>query len=253
MAVDDALLEACASGEAGFPCLRFYQWDPPCLSLGVHQDPARAVDEEALREMGIDLVRRPTGGRAVLHDVELTYAVVGPCRSGDLAGPVMTSYRRISEALVRGLTALGLEADLSAGDPPAGRASVEPCFARRSRCEIESRGEKLVGSVQLQRRGCLLQHGSIPLRLIPERLARATGGVAPVRAAGLEELLGRRVSPGELTGALADGFRDRFEAELTPGELSHGEECRVLDLEERRYRTAGWTRYPPRRRPSARE
>ena len=99
MAVDDALLAACAAGAPGFPCVRFYAWSPATLSLGYHQDPDIAADPAALRAMGLDLVRRPTGGRAVLHDAELTYSVVAGCRQGPLAGPVMTSYRRISEAL----------------------------------------------------------------------------------------------------------------------------------------------------------
>lgn len=249
MAVDEALLEACAAGEPGFPCLRLYAWDPPALSLGHHQDAQRVADLDALRELGIDLVRRLTGGRAVLHAREITYTVVASSRGGPLAGPVMDAYRRISEALAVGLRRLGIDAALSRGDAPARRASPEPCFARLGRCEIEAGRRKLVGSVQLQRGGCLLQHGSIPLSLDREILARVTRSRAPVAAWGLEEALGRAVGRPEAEEALAAGFAQQFGLPLRRGGLTPAERDRARRLERERYGAAAWNLTVPGARP----
>jgi lipoate-protein ligase A len=248
MAVDEALLDACARGEPGFPCLRFYRWDPPAISLGHHQDAYRAVDLEALSAHGIDLVRRVTGGRAVLHSSELTYSVVGHGRNGTLAGPVMDVYRRISEAIAIGLQRLGLPARLSAGERPPARTSPEPCFARLGRGEIEVAGRKVAGSVQLQRGGCLLQHGSLPLRLDPERLSLLTGGTMRVPAWGIEDALGRPLLVGELEGALVAGFASRFQVALVEGRLTAWEESRAGELDRNRYGVAAWNRRVPARR-----
>jgi len=250
MGVDEALLQACAAGEDGFPCVRFYAWEPPTLSLGVHQEAASATEPEALGAMGVDLVRRLTGGRAVLHDRELTYTVVGRSREGPLKGSVMTAYRAISEALVAGLARLGVAAELSAGDPPVGFGSSEPCFARISPCEIQASGSKLIGSVQLQRSGCLLQHGSIPVRVDPDRLARATRAPEPLALRGLEDILGRPIDAAELADALAKGFEERFTTILQPGSLTPQEETSAAHLAKTRYQDPLWNLHRPRRRPS---
>jgi lipoate-protein ligase A len=252
MAVDHALLASCASGAAGFPCVRFYRWDPPALSLGYHQDAAKAADPAALGGLGIDLVRRPTGGRAVLHEHEITYAVVADCREGELAGPVMQTYRRISEALVQGLVSLGFPAQLSAGERPTPRNSLDPCFARSARCEVETDGAKLIGSVQLQQGGALLQHGSIPLRFDASRLALATGGGQADKVVGLWESDRPRRSVEELTGALAAGFAQHFEVALEPGCLTPEEDQLVRELEREFYGNADWVRDKPGPRRAAR-
>jgi len=250
MAVDEAMLDACARGEPGFPCLRLYAWDPPAVSLGHHQEAGCAVDGAALARQGIDLVRRLTGGRAVLHAAELTYSVVGDGRSGVLAGAVMDVYRRISEAIASGLQRLGLPAVLSTGERPPARTSPEPCFARLGRGEIAVLGRKVAGSVQLQRGGCLLQHGSLPLRLDPERLSQATRGSARVAAWGIEAALGRPLLPGELERALVAGFEARFEVPVVRGARSAWEEARAAELMRDRYAMPDWNlRVPPRREP----
>ncbi|TDI13510.1 MAG: lipoate--protein ligase family protein [Acidobacteria bacterium] len=252
MAVDDALLRSCAAGAAGFPCLRFYRWDPPALSLGYHQDVAKAADASALEGMGVDLVRRPTGGRAVLHEYELTYSVVGQCRKGLLAGPVMQTYRRISEALVEGLLRLGFPALLSGGERPTPRESLDPCFARSARCEVETGGAKVVGSVQLQQGGALLQHGSILLRFDAARLALATGGGRVEKVVGLWGPGRPRVSHEELTAALVAGFEHCFEVKLQPAGLSPAETGEARRLEREFYGNVDWTRKKPGPRRTAR-
>ncbi len=242
MAVDDALLAACAAGAPGFPCVRFYAWSPATLSLGYHQDPDTAADPVALRAMGLDLVRRPTGGRAVLHEAELTYSVVGGCRQGPLAGPVMTSYRRISEALASGLRRLGIAAFLSSGEAPGPAGPLEPCFVRRWRCEVEAEGAKLVGSVQLQRAGVLLQQGSIPLRMDGSRLTRATGGAQVPVLRGLEDAAGRPLEREELQSCFIAALEESFQIVLRPGLLEGEEEQRAQNLERERYGDPHWTK-----------
>jgi lipoate-protein ligase A len=207
---DIALLDACARLEiAG--AVRLYGFRPACLSLGRMQ-PMDDVDVEACERDGVDVVRRPSGGRAVLHDQEVTYAVV--CRSTDpvFGGRVLESCSRIHEAVAAGLGTLGVRTTPRAMPPNLRRdaregAAVADCFARPAAHELlDDRGRKLVGSAQARRGGALLQHGSVLLEspraagYLRESAATSLGGV------GVRELLGRRVSRDELVDALAAGF-----------------------------------------------
>ena len=160
----------------------------------------------------------------------------------------MDVYRRISEAIAIGLQRLDLPATLSAGERAPGRSSPEPCFARLGRGEIEVQGRKVAGSVQLQRGGCLLQHGSLPLRLDTEGLARATRGSARVAAWGIEEALGRPLAPGELQRALVAGFEIRFQIPVVRGTRSAWEEARAAELQRDRYGVPDWNLIVPARR-----
>ncbi|HCW50627.1 MAG TPA: hypothetical protein DGR79_00940, partial [Clostridiales bacterium] len=195
MAVDEAVARSVAAGNAP-PTLRFYRWRPPAVSLGYFQDAAEAVDLEACRAEGVSVVRRLTGGRAVLHDREVTYSVVVP--SALLPDSVVESYRLLAEGLVTGLRALGYRAYLAperperAGDPGPGVPGAA-CFEVPSSYEILVGGRKVVGSAQVRRAGVILQHGSIMLELDAARLARVLGlgseGAERLRAraAGLVE------------------------------------------------------------------
>ncbi|HEX8359088.1 MAG TPA: lipoate--protein ligase family protein, partial [Longimicrobium sp.] len=159
MALDEALAESVAEG--GAPVLRFYRWSPPCLSLGRNQPAAGMYDLEAIRERGWDVVRRPTGGRAVLHHRELTYCVALP---DTLLGSPREAYTAINRAIVAGLRRLGVDAAVQ-GD--TGRRapvpSLAPCFAEPVQGEVVAGGRKLVGSAQRRMGSVLLQHGSLPL------------------------------------------------------------------------------------------
>jgi lipoate-protein ligase A len=208
---DAALLAAVAAGAPG--AIRLYGFSPPCLSIGRLQDSAD-VDPAACARDGVEVVRRPTGGVAVLHDEEVTYAVA--CSSGHpvFGGDVLTSCARIHAAVTRGLAALGVavRAHGAAADERAAaleRAAVADCFARPASHELLSLdGRKLVGSAQARRGGALLQHGSVLLE--PPRAAaylrRPQSGER--RGTGVRELLGRTVTREELAGALAGGFRE---------------------------------------------
>jgi len=197
MRADAALLEALESG-GGEPTLRLYAWSPWTVSLGAHQDPASALDLAALAERGWDWVRRPTGGRAVLHADEITYAVAAPL-AGPFAGGLAETHRRIGRALARFYAACGVAADLTRPAPAAmlDPRSPRPCFASPGLAEIESGGRKLAGSAQRRGRRAFLQHGSLPLGPAHLRLAE----VLPLAAAARERL---RASLAARAAALGD-------------------------------------------------
>jgi len=220
---DLALLDACARAEIP-GAVRLYGFSPACLSLGRMQC-MDDVDFEACARDGVDVVRRPSGGRAVLHDQEVTYSVV--CRSTDpmFGGRVMESCSRIHDAVADGLTVLGvrtfpraLPANLRR-DAREG-ASVADCFARPAAHELlDDRGRKLVGSAQARRAGALLQHGSVLLEP-PRAAGYLRGDGAPtLGGVGVRELLGRHVSREELVAALAAGFSASIQR-FTEGELN---------------------------------
>lgn len=244
MAVDEAILEAVSAGEVP-PTLRFYTWNPPCLSLGYAQSPEREVDLDRCREDGVHWVRRPTGGRAILHVDEVTYSIALPRGDPRVQGDVVESYRRLSEGLLAGFRLLGLAVVQASPQTPLGREGSPACFDRPSHYEITYRGRKLVGSAQVRRQGGVLQHGAIPLRgdvarivrylRLPEDQKDALRAALRARAITLSEALGR--DPGEETvvEALAEGFAQALDVRLVPGDLTEGEKERAALLRTERY------------------
>jgi len=197
MALDEAILRAVSAGQVP-PTLRLYTWEPACLSLGRAQ-PLADVDMQAVWAADFDLVRRPTGGKAILHVDELTYSVVAPQEDPRVSGAIVESYRRLSAALVRGLEQLdvtGLVADQRVG----GRRLEGPvCFEVPSDYEITIGGRKLVGSAQMRAHGVVLQHGALPLcgdiaRICPLLSAHPDPARVRARATTVEEARGRSVS-----------------------------------------------------------
>jgi len=246
MAVDEALLESRVAGADTQPTtFRLYGWNPPALSLGRGQAQAAAHDPVYLREQGIDLVRRPTGGLAVLHEFEVTYCVCGPLRRDPFPGGVLDTYRQLAAAWLVALKQLGLMATSvpeRSGAAGQSRQLGESCFAIPSAHEITVEGRKLVGSAQLRRRNAFLQHGSILLRSDPARLARATGGKEESeRFTDLESALGRRVERQELESALVSALEHEFETTLQPGTLTAGETDIATRLYSWKYCSAAWT------------
>jgi len=164
MARDVAILEAVSEGESP-PTLRLYGWAPPCLTLGRHQG-IEAADFDFCSREGIDVVRRPTGGRALLHQLELTYAVVAPLGSGALPRGVQDAYRSICGALVLAMQTLGVDAELTGGEVnlhlPSPRSAV-PCFEAPAGGEVVVGGRKLIGSAMRAHGSVILQHGTILL------------------------------------------------------------------------------------------
>lgn len=253
MGVDEAIQRACQRGEVP-TTVRFYQWDPPCLSLGYFQDAQKEVSLAGLKEAGFDLVRRATGGKAVLHDDELTYSVV--VSEKDLPGSVLETYHRISEALVHGLKNLGipvtiaaLEHGVTSRDPRFRQAA---CFSAPSWYEIVAFGKKVIGSAQNRKNGVILQHGSIPFVFDAKRLVRCLNTTSAEHAArveamlgkkaiGVSQALGREVSREELEREIVNGFRDALGWELEPGELTQAELAEAQQLAEEKYGSEKWT------------
>ncbi|MEW5873042.1 MAG: biotin/lipoate A/B protein ligase family protein [Chloroflexota bacterium] len=251
MAVDEAILEAIGGGEA-LPTLRLYAWSPPCLSLGYAQ-PFQDVDQAALRRNGWELVRRPTGGRAILHTDELTYSVAGPPNEPRLAGSVLESYRVLAQALLRALHLLGIPAQaLEKPAPAPGWREQNPvCFEVPSNYEITVGGKKLIGSAQARRKEGVLQHGSLPLfgdlgRItealsFPDQAARQTAAQRLLeRAATAEGLLGFAPTWEQAAQAFVNAFSESLHLELIPSELTPAELRRAEALLGEKYANPGW-------------
>jgi lipoyl(octanoyl) transferase len=234
MALDEALMEGVRAG--GPPVLRLYRWRPSCLSLGVNQPALGLYDSDALARLGCDVVRRLTGGRAVLHARELTYAAILPDR---LLGSPRDAYTRIHRALAAGLRRLGVEAELRGPlERRAPRPSADPCFADPVEGEVVVRGAKLLGSAQARRGRVLLQHGSLLLDDDQARFAEL--GIAAPATSTLHGALGRVPAWGELTEALRAAWEGELGARCLDTALSAGETAATERLVSR-YRSATWT------------
>ena len=248
MAVDEAILESVSRGDS-LPTLRLYGWAPPCLSLGYAQ-PIADVDRKALQARGWGLVRRPTGGRAILHTDELTYAVIAPVSEPRVAGSVLESYRRLSQALLLALQKLGLQPNADR-EYPQSNAGGPVCFETPSNYEITIAGKKLIGSAQARRREGVLQHGSLPLH---GDLTRITQGLKfadeAARLQASERLLehattveiglGRVIGWELAASAFVEGFREALAIDFVPSELTSNESVRADELTRTQYGNDSW-------------
>ncbi|MCS7259955.1 MAG: lipoate--protein ligase family protein [Anaerolineae bacterium] len=243
MAVDEAILHALADGK-GRPTLRFYQWHPPCLSLGYNQ-PCSDVDTEACARLGYTWVRRPTGGRAILHCDELTYSVIAPEDEPRVRGGITESYRRLSQGLLAGLRILGADVFQPQEEKVLNAPQGAACFDTPSNYEITVGGKKLIGSAQVRRRGQVLQHGALPLYGDLDRIfacLRTQAGCRSLRerAITLEQALGRAVSFEEVVQALRQGFSQALNLELVEDTLNAYEQHLAEQLYHTRYTTPEW-------------
>lgn len=227
MAVDEAMLEAHRQGLVP-PTLRVYRWSRPTLSLGYAQK-LEGLDVAALRAASVDVVRRPTGGRAVLHVGDLTYAVV----ASGLPDGVSASYRVIAGALVEGLARCGLAPAIVPGATRPGRSAA--CFASSTRADLVVDGRKVVGSAQLRREGAVLQHGTIYLERPTALAARLLPDERDV--ADLTSLTGTTPAAEAVRDALAAGIARTFGVSLAPGALTP-EEAERAAANVARYRVS---------------
>jgi len=253
MAVDEAILESIGRGEV-LPTLRLYAWEPACLSLGYAQ-PLSDVDQISLQNHGWDLVRRATGGRAILHTDELTYSVTGPQEEPRLAGGVLESYRRLSEALLAALQMLGLPAEAlpQPREPGSNGQPKDPvCFEVPSNYEITIYGKKLVGSAQARKKAGVLQHGTLPLcgdltritqvLTFPDETRRKTAAARLLaRATNIETVLGRMVTWDEAAGIFVSAFSETLGLHFEPGKLTPTEMARTEQLVKEKYAHSNWT------------
>lgn len=204
MALDRALMDR--AREKGEWIIRVYGWRPPTLSLGRNQRAAGAWDLDAIAARGIGVVRRPTGGRAILHDREATYSVAAP--AGD-AGLLAASYARINRVLVHGLRALGADVGIAAGGGRQPVPGLTPCFELPAPGELVAGGRKLVGSAQWREGDALLQHGSIMLEGDQSLVATLLHEPVPLPPppATLGAILGRVPAIEEVADALFQAVR----------------------------------------------
>jgi lipoate-protein ligase A len=251
MAIDEAILEAVAAGDSP-PTLRFYGWEPGCLSLGYAQA-WDVADVDGCAQHGWDIVRRPTGGRAILHIDELTYSVCAPEDEPRVRGGVLESYQRLSDGLAAGLRAMGLDPARAKPVYQDRGAKGPACFDGPSNYEITIGQRKLIGSAQARKKGVVLQHGTLPLygdiTRIKDGLAvdlpgqrMAIGMRLQYRATTLAASLGRSMSYEEAVSYMRRGIADALNLDLQTRELTAGEKERAAAIRAEKFANEGWTR-----------
>jgi len=250
MAVDESILEHIHRGESQ-PTLRLYSWDPPCLSLG-HAQSFADVDMERVKANGWEVVRRMTGGRAILHTDELTYSVTGGADEPVLAGGILESYNRLAQALMFAMRELGLPVEMK--EEEASRASGETnpvCFEVPSTYEITVNEKKLIGSAQARNRKGVLQHGSLPLTgdlaricqalVFKDEAARENAAQRLLtRATTVESILGVEKDWETAAQALVHGFEAQLGTHFQRGEISQSESERADELVKEKYAHPSW-------------
>lgn len=243
MAADAALVESIQQGKSG-PILRFYRWTPSCVTLGKFQPLEGNVQLENCARLGIDVTRRPTGGRAILHANEVTFSMI--IAEKDLPGAgsnIMDSYRVLGSALVDGLRRLDIPAELvdrnskiRGADPVAMMSAGNPaCFAAKARCDLMVHGRKIIGSAQMRKAGVILQQNSLPLSIDFPRWEEVFyrsdwRAVAESGATDLWSIAGSALPYETVVAAICAGFSNALGVELQPGEMTAQEVARTEEL-----------------------
>jgi lipoate-protein ligase A len=241
MAVDEYLFTRVREGVRTF--LRFYRWERPAASLGYGQDAARALDLNFCRVNGIDVVRRMTGGKVVLHHRELTYSIASSDTEA-FTSTLRDSYQLISLALIKGFVLMGLFARLAPESPQVYARGMMPCFAFPARDEIEIGGRKIIGSAQKRAGGSFIQHGSVPLEndeALLKAVARSDTEDAGINITYLSEALGRPVAFDWAASRFSLGFSEFFGVKLEPLSLDDEAWQEISGIEAKRYGNDAWT------------
>jgi len=255
MAVDEAILQLHADGKVP-PTVRFYTWDPATLSIGYFQKAIKEINLEEVHKHGLGFVRRPTGGRAVLHDKELTYSVIVSEQHPKMPSSVTEAYKIISMGLLHGFQNLGLNAEMvSLASEEEKEKYTSPgssaCFDSPSWYELVVEGKKVAGSAQTRQKGVILQHGSILLDMDVEllfsllnfssdRLKQRMMESFRQKAVTINEVSPRPVGLQEAIDAFGSGFASGLEVELVPGGLTEEEQALAEELAKTRYGTEEW-------------
>lgn len=255
MALDEALLHWQSEGKIP-PVIRFYGWDPPTLSIGYFQKVEKEIDMEAVKKLGVGFVRRPTGGRSVLHEHELTYSVIVSEEHPKMPKTVTEAYRVISEGIVKGFHQLGLDAYFAVPKTEEEREALKAphsavCFDAPSWYELVVEGRKVVGSAQTRQKGVILQHGSIlldidedklfslfkfPNERVRERMQKAFKN----KAVAINDISPRRITLEEAKAAFQKGFAAALDIQLEPYQLSEAELEEVQRIAKERYESDEW-------------
>lgn len=255
MALDEALLNWHSEG-AMPPVIRFYRWEPAALSIGYFQKVEKEIDMEQVERLGLGFVRRPTGGRGVLHEHELTYSIIVSEDYPDMPETVTEAYRVLSGGLLKGFQNLGLDASFSVPQTEGQRADLKKpksavCFDAPSWYEMVVEGRKVAGSAQTRQKGVILQHGAILLDLDAEKLLSVfkfpdkeakerMRRKIPEKAAAINELRREKATPEECVRAFKAGFETALGIRLTPFALSPEQLGEVQKIEEKRYANPAW-------------
>jgi lipoate-protein ligase A len=250
MAIDEAMFRV-AQGRKMPPTLRLYGWERPAVSLGYFQDIKKEVDIEACRHRQIPIVRRPTGGKAVLHEGDMTYAVVAGERNSLFPTDILGTYRIISGCIAQGLASLGIEADMAADSRVLEGDSLKAsCFSSPSRYELLVRNRKICGSAQVRSRGVFLQHGSILMDFDPFKTCEVLlphskdgeGQAALLKQSvtSILEQAGSSVDIQAVCRMVTAGFEKTLGIELAEGVLSPEERALKARLLTCKYMNAGW-------------
>jgi lipoate-protein ligase A len=259
MAVDESILEHIQRGESQ-PTLRLYSWNPPCLSLG-HAQSFADVDMERVKANGWEVVRRMTGGRAILHTDELTYSVTGSTEEPVLAGGILESYNRLAQALMYAVRELGLPVEMKEhADQPATKSLNPVCFEVPATYEITVNGKKLIGSAQARKKEGVLQHGSLPLtgdltricqalvfkdeaarEFASQRLLARATTVSTVLNTSVQSVISVETAWETAAQSLVRGFESQLGIKFESGVLSPSEEKRAAELVKEKYAHPSWT------------
>ena len=251
MAVDESILLHIGRGES-LPTLRLYAWTPACLSLGYAQ-PFADVDIKRLKERGWEVVRRITGGRAILHTDELTYSVIAPNDEPRVEGTVLESYNRLAQALLLAVKKLDVPVEMKNDLTQSAIFRRNPvCFEVPSTYEITADGKKLIGSAQARKKEGVLQHGSLPLTGDLTRICQAlvfenesaredASKRLLARAATVESALGGAVAWETATQAFIHAFEAQLGLSFERGELSESESKKADELVKEKYDHPSWT------------
>lgn len=255
MALDEALLEFHSKGEIP-PVIRFYEWNPATLSIGYFQSAEKAINLNAVKSQNLGFVRRPTGGRAVLHDSELTYSIIVTEDYPNMPATVTEAYRVLSEGLLLGFQNLGLNAYFSIPDSEEKlmdlkKPKSEVCFDAPSWYELVVEGKKVAGSAQTRQKGVILQHGAILLDLDEDKLLSVFNFSSdeakekmrlqlPEKAVAINRLTDRNITIPQCIEAFKKGFEDSLDIELIPYELTDDQKSYVKNLEESKYMSDEW-------------
>ncbi|CQR72286.1 Octanoyltransferase LipM [Sporomusa ovata DSM 2662] len=254
MAIDEAILRAHISDEAP-PTIRFYGWKPAAMSIGYFQKATDEINIEKCRIAGIDVVRRLTGGRAVLHDAELTYSVVVRENYPQIPSTITASYCYFSKGLLAGLNKLGIDANMSIPRAAYGqtrrRHASAACFDAPSHYEITAQGRKLAGSSQVRKEGVILQHGSLLLAFDPVKIAsllnlpslerqNMVAEMLSKRAVSIKEIVDKEITWESACQVMTEAFGAALGIELEPGQLSEKEQAIASELTDTKYSCDSW-------------
>lgn len=255
MALDEALLDWHSEGLIP-PVIRFYEWNPATLSIGYFQTVEKEIDIEAVKRLGLGFVRRPTGGRGVLHEHELTYSVIVTESYPSMPATVTEAYRVISEGLLLGFQNLGLNAYFSVPNTDEQKENLKNpksavCFDAPSWYELVVEGKKVAGSAQTRQKGVILQHGAILLDLDEDKLIqtfkfaseevreKVRKGLSQ-KAVSINKIISKPVTMEECKTAFKNGFADALEIELVEYNLTQEQKNYVKQLEVTRYANDKW-------------